>query len=729
LEDGDGAEEEAGGGFQKSSAKSRAEISLAEERLLSELDEYFKDPPNPEAGKAENRADSPEDPFSAHEEGDPFSGKEGESPFMEEGGEGDGLSDPALTDPAGEGPPPEEELPPPPDPDSELGQLRSLLLERELKQLNRLHSAVGDPQALAGTVSQVVTEALMLRSHRDDKLNTVLAPTVEKIVSASVRRNPEALANQIFPVIGPAIRKSISDSFSSMLQSFNNTLEMSLSLKGLKWRLEALRVHKPFSEIVLLHTLVYHVEEIYLIHADSGLILDHLLAEGGESRDAELVAAMFTAIRDFIRDSFSVGQKENLDNLRFGERTIYLLRSDEVFMAAVVRGNPPASLTTELQEALELMVVDAAEDLSVFKGDAKPFKRYRGFFEPFLVARYQDQKRLPFLVRKAPLFAVLLVLIFLGSLWLGNREEERRAAGEAQRREERIRLRDDSLKIRENLIASSLDAVNNIPGLAVGSVTKLPDGKLEIVCLKDELAPDPTEALTRNGGLNRDGFQLVIKPFVSMDPPIVIRRVREAIPLPPGVKMDYEEESGRLALTGEANLGWIMETRERALTIAGVRSLDFSGLTDPRTSRMQELVNEINGVVIHFPLNKADPVPEDQAKLDAAVDNLAALEKLCSEMQIGVSLIIYGHADAIGQARRNYQLSMERSHTVAALLYAKGSYMPIRNYGLGSRVSEAEDDPEAESRENPDMRRIELRVLVGAENAGPASSIARDAPK
>jgi OOP family OmpA-OmpF porin len=613
--------------------------------------------------------------------------------------------------------------PPPPEPGSELARLRGLIMERELAQLSFLSRTFADPNQHAQALSQVVTEALLLRSRRDDKLNTVLGPTVERIFTSSVRRNPETLASQIFPVIGPAIRRSISETFLSMLQDINSTLEMSLSLKGLKWRLEALRVKKPFSEIVLLHTLLYHVEEIYLIHAETGLVLDHLVSEGGEARDADLVAAMFTAIRDFIRDSFSVDQKENLDNLRFGERTIYLLRSDEVFMAAVVKGNPPADLTAQLQEALELMVVDASQDLAEFKGDASPFKKYRSFFEPFLVAQYQDPKMLPFLVRKAPVIAILLLALFLGTLWWNRHEDRLEAARQERFEAETAAIRQRSMDRMEERTARTINRLNQAPGLALGNVSRIPGQPVEITCFKDELAEDPSSILTRDGGLEPGSFTVITKPFVSMDKAMVMERLKRAIPLPEGVSMNYDSGNGSLTLKGEANLGWIIDTRERAMAIPGVSSLDFSGLSDPRTSRMQALVSAINGVVIHFPLNKADPVPEDAPRLSKAVEDLAALEKLCAEMQIGVSLVIYGHADAIGQARRNYELSMERSHTVAALLYAKGSFMPIRNYGLGSRASTGGEATDGGGEEDPDMRRIELKVLVGAENADPGQSI------
>jgi outer membrane protein OmpA-like peptidoglycan-associated protein len=153
-----------------------------------------------------------------------------------------------------------------------------------------------------------------------------------------------------------------------------------------------------------------------------------------------------------------------------------------------------------------------------------------------------------------------------------------------------------------------------------------------------------------------------------------------------------------------------MEAKERALTIPGVQAVSTDGLTDPRSSEMERLLSDINGVVIHFPTNSDEPVPEDRQVLVKAVDNLVALEKLAFEMQMSVNLVIYGLADSTGQDRRNFELSEQRTKTVAALLYARGSSMPISNYGLGSQFSARGEDNKP--KDDPSSRRIELRVRL-----------------
>ena len=75
----------------------------------------------------------------------------------------------------------------------------------------------------------------------DEALSVALAPTIETALRESVRKDPATLADALFPVMGPAIRRSILETLRSFLESFNQVLDQSLSVKGLKWRLEALR--------------------------------------------------------------------------------------------------------------------------------------------------------------------------------------------------------------------------------------------------------------------------------------------------------------------------------------------------------------------------------------------------------------------------------------------------------------------------------------------------------
>ena len=55
-------------------------------------------------------------------------------------------------------------------------------------------------------------------------------------------------------------------------------------MQGLKWRVESIRTGRPFAEIVLMHSLLYRVEQVFLIHRETGLVLSPRC--GSHGRDA-----------------------------------------------------------------------------------------------------------------------------------------------------------------------------------------------------------------------------------------------------------------------------------------------------------------------------------------------------------------------------------------------------------------------------------------------------------
>src|SRR5262245_64202634 len=120
-------------------------------------------------------------------------------------------------------------------------------------------------------MAEHLPEAIVLRGQRDRQIGRALAPTVETALRESIRRNPREIASAIFPVLGPAIRKAIAETLAALVASINRTIEHSLSPRGLKWRLEAWRTGVPYAQIVLKHALIYRVEQVFLIHGETGL--------------------------------------------------------------------------------------------------------------------------------------------------------------------------------------------------------------------------------------------------------------------------------------------------------------------------------------------------------------------------------------------------------------------------------------------------------------------------
>ena len=224
--------------------------------------------------------------------------------------------------------------------------------------------------------SQILPSAILHAAARDERLGQVLAPTVERAAESSIRRDPRTLVNILSPLMAPAIRRSIGEAIESMLQSLNEALKASFSWRGLKWRLEAWRTGTPFAAVVLQHTLVYRVEHVFLIHKESGLLIEHVAADPAASRDPQLISGMLSAIQDFVRDSFAETAGGEVDAMRLGELLIWRNDGPHAFLAAVIRGKPPESLHALFDEHVGTNPCGAASRARALR------RRHRGVSRP-----------------------------------------------------------------------------------------------------------------------------------------------------------------------------------------------------------------------------------------------------------------------------------------------------------------------------------------------------------
>jgi len=121
-------------------------------------------------------------------------------------------------------------------------------------------------------VSEVLPDALKSGSQKD--LGDALAPVIDQAIGASIEQNPTRITAILFPIMGPAIRKAVASALAEMVQSLNNLLEQSLTLGSLNWRFRAWRAGIPYAKYVLLETIQYRVEQVLLVHRETGLLLN-----------------------------------------------------------------------------------------------------------------------------------------------------------------------------------------------------------------------------------------------------------------------------------------------------------------------------------------------------------------------------------------------------------------------------------------------------------------------
>ncbi len=300
-------------------------------------------------------------------------------------------------------------------PSQDYAALRRLLMGPEIEKLEALTQRVEVPENFSERVGEVLPQAMLKSARNSDKLSEAMVPTVEEILRLSIKRDINKFADALFPVIGPAIRKSISETFREMMQSLNRTLEQSFSWQGVKWRMESARSGIPVAQIALLKGLVFRVEQVFLIHRETGLLLQHLGREEGQTENADLVSSMLSAIRDFVGDSFSVDGAQSLGSIEIGELSLWIEQGPDAVLAVAIRGEAPNSLRTTLQKTLETLQFEYSDDLQGFSGDTTVFEESGHILDDCLQAQYKDESKGVPLKTKLILIAALLLLVF----WLG----------------------------------------------------------------------------------------------------------------------------------------------------------------------------------------------------------------------------------------------------------------------------------------------------------------------
>jgi len=621
----------------------------------------------------------------------------------------------------------------------EFDRLRSLLLHDEWRRLAELENRLKDPGWEAEKMAELLPDALRVGARRDRRLADSLQQPVEASLKVAIRRDIQGFADALFPVMGPAIRKSIAESLRGLVQTLNHAVEHSVSWRGLKWRFEAWRSGRPFGEVVLSHTLRFRVEEVFLIHRETGLLLQHVSAEGVTVRDSDAISAMLNAIQDFVRDSFAAPESQMLDTIEMGEHVVWIEQGPHAILACVIRGIPPVDLRAVLQDTLEAVHRSFRSELEEFTGDASALAMSRGLLENCLRSEALEESEGR--GGLSPAFKAMLTLLALALLILTGWGVYR--------------------YLEERRLLSYLADLQANPGIVVIAHGR-ENGRWVVRGLRDPLSEDPV-ATARRMGMHPDKLVFQWTPYQDLAPAFVEQRARRVLEPPATVDLTVQDrvlqvgghadpdwidraqqrvpvlagligvdmtglmdsdafllkriralltppetvtaqiKGGILTLTGEAPLNWIASVKPRLEGLEGLAEIRLDQLVPAERRQFQAVRERVESASIRFISDTVEFEPGQAPALQALTTDIESLVSLGSRLNLKMKLRLIGHADQTGSAARNQRLRLERAQALLSYL---------ENAGVDPRYLEASA---GETRE----RQVTFRVSVGDKPALP----------
>ncbi len=574
---------------------------------------------------------------------------------------------------------------------AEMAELKRLLLDAERARLDaneaRLEANLLTPENLADRLP----EAIVLRASQDKQLARALAPTVEAAIGESVRRKPGEFADAIFPVLGPAIRKAIAETMAELVGSINRAMQHSFSARGLSWRIESWRTGVPYAQVVIKHALVYRVEQVFLVHRETGLLLAQAHPPHLQVPDADLVSGMLTAIRDFVGDSFS-GEKEvgGLRTFSVGELTVMVEQGPRAVLAAVVRGQAPESYVRRVQETIEGVHAQFASALNEFEGDTSAFESVQPLLEDCLVTVLETDPPAGKKVNTTPYViavAAVVVLLIAWMMWQSTRWSR---------------------------VITQLRAT---PGIVV---TEAQRGwrTHSVRGLRDPDAPQPN-AIFVAAGYDSVRVEQQWEPYLSLQPTLVLKRVARRLGAPQPGTPSYVLRGDTLVVVGALDAVWLARVARRVTWPAGVASVDLRAAQPVMPAALASPADSLVSGRVLFPAGTSQLDDAAYAVIRGAARQARKLASALGADGVSATLTLTGRADATGTDSTNASLSRERADRVRRALEAQlreGAKTPAVRYdpkGVGTAEPLPASDSTARARMNRSVS-FDVRLTIDA---------------
>ena len=224
---------------------------------------------------------------------------------------------------------------------------------------NRQSMGVAISPALPVGISHRISES-------PDEIAMAIAPEMAAAIKQQIHLKPEAMSDALYPIIGSTILKYLSE----MMREINEKLESSLSAERISRKIKAKLQGISEAELLMKETTPLSVKAVFLIQAESGLIISAVQQSEGEQLESDMVAGMLTAIRAFVKNCISQsGNFAEIDAIEYGTSKIVLEVAGLCYLAVVIQGEARQWFKYKMRSIFKKIVQEYGAQIQSFNGD------------------------------------------------------------------------------------------------------------------------------------------------------------------------------------------------------------------------------------------------------------------------------------------------------------------------------------------------------------------------
>ena len=221
-----------------------------------------------------------------------------------------------------------------------------------------------DPETIAKAIAPEVAVAIREQILLDDKaIARVLGPEMGRAIKTQIELEKDAMVDALYPVIGDTISKYMVE----VVKEINSKVENTLSPEGFKRKIRAKIKGVSEAELILQEAIGCYIQAVFLIHKDSGVIIEKAQKQGEQELDSDMVAGMLTAIRSFANDC--IVSDSELDTINYGNWQIHLEVAGYCYLAVVLKGEPNKNFLDKIRRNFGEIILNHGDAVERFEGD------------------------------------------------------------------------------------------------------------------------------------------------------------------------------------------------------------------------------------------------------------------------------------------------------------------------------------------------------------------------
>lgn len=489
-----------------------------------------------------------------------------------------------------------------------------------------------NPQAIAKAIAPEIALAIKEQTKLDrDSIPSTIGPEIGKAIKVQIREEQDAMVDALYPVIGNTISKYMVE----MVKAIDERIEKAFTFQGIRRKIRAKLRGVSEAELILQEAMSFEVRAIFLIQKTSGLVISEVQPSSAPKLDSDMLAAMLTAIRSFVKDCVSQpGTDSELHEIYYDDSKIILEIAGYCYLAVVIHGEPSKAFLKKIRQTLSKIILNYDRTIQNFNGDREKI--------PAPIQSFLEKLSEPEEIEREfrPLIGIAIcLLIVLGGYGT-------------------ILYRGIVVKNIETKIAAALDAT---PELSIYRISpRLYRGKLNLT------GKVPNEYLRSLSG----------KIASKTAPDLEINNQIIAVEVPPDPVLTAAEVKRVTALFNQREeIAITTQYREDTITVEG----DVLYREDAeRISQGFQAIPGINTVVTTANVGRITLKTRIYFKFDSTqlqsqedIDKISSLKQFL-DRHPQARLKIIGYTDLTGQGTRNQELAKSRATAVQKILIDRG---------------------------------------------------------